>query len=126
MSIFKKSQLKKEEKKATVIKNKPVSIGVKVVNQKELMAIKYPWITEKAGHLIDFGKYIFLVDKNANKPRVAKAVEMIYGVKVSSVNIINKKGKIKALGRTKGKVPGHKKAIVQLEKGYKIDVMPTT
>jgi len=125
MGLFKKSQSKKEEKKAEAVKNKPAAVNIKAVNQRELLAIKHPWITEKAGRLIDPGKYIFLVNKDANKPQIAKVVELIYNVKVSSVNIINKKSKIKALGRTKGKVPGHKKAMVQLEKGYKIDVMPT-
>ncbi len=128
MGIFKKSQPKKEEP----VKSEDKKIEMKVSNPlsakqspQEAMKIKHPWITEKVGHLVDLGKYAFLVDKKINKPQVAKAIESIYGVKVLSVNIINKKEKIKSLGRSKGKVPGHKKAIVTLEKGHKIDVMPT-
>ena len=60
-----------------------------------------------------------------NKPEVAKAIESMYGVKVSSVNILNKRGKIKRLGRNTGKIPGYKKAVITLEKGNKIEVMPT-
>lgn len=132
MGIFRKSQPKKdlsvrvEEKKSASVQNKNTEpIKIKAVNQIEIMNIKHPWITEKAGHLIDSGKYVFLVDKKINKPQAAKAIESIYGVEVLSVNIINKKGKIKSLGRSKGKIPGYKKAIATLKEGHKIDVMPT-
>lgn len=132
MSIFKKTQPKKDlsvksgEKKSESIKNQiTAQVEKTIINPQEAMKIKHPWITEKVGHLIDLRKYAFLVDKKINKPQVAKAIESIYGVKVLSVNIINKKGKIKSLGRSKGKVPGHKKAIVTLKEGHKIDVMPT-
>ena len=135
MAIFKKSQPKKdapaklEDKKIEIKVSNSPSAGRSEPSARqspqEAMKIKHPWITEKVGHLIDLGKYAFLVDKKINKPQIAKAIESIYGVKVLSVNIINKKEKIKSLGRSKGKVPGHKKAIVTLKKGHKIDVMPT-
>jgi len=149
MAIFKKSQPKKdapaklEDKKIEIkvsnspsagrsepsARQSPPSAGRSEPSARqslqEAMKIKHPWITEKVGHLIDLGKYAFLVDKKINKPQIAKAIESIYRVKVLSVNIINKKEKIKSLGRSKGKVPGHKKAIVTLKKGHKIDVMPT-
>lgn len=138
MGIFKKSQSKKEdlsagkqEKKEEVKVEIPRSVpahrqaGASGLHSSASL-VKHPWITEKAGRLIDSeNKYIFLVDKKMNKPQTAKAIESIYGVKVLSVNIINKKGKTKRLGRSTGKIPGHKKAIVQLGKGHKIDVMPT-
>ena len=135
MAIFKKSQPKKdapaklEDKKIEIKVSNSPSAGRSEPSARqslqEAMKIKHPWITEKVGHLIDLGKYAFLVDKKINKPQIAKAIESIYRVKVLSVNIINKKEKIKSLGRSKGKVPGHKKAIVTLKKGHKIDVMPT-
>jgi large subunit ribosomal protein L23 len=89
------------------------------------LLIKQAWITEKSGDLSGLRKYIFIVDKKANKSETKKAIELIYGVKVKSVNIINTKGKAKRLGRSLGKTSAHKKAFVTLKEGEKIDVMPT-
>lgn len=89
------------------------------------LLLKQNWITEKATGLANIGKYIFIVDKKANKPQVKKAIESMYKVKVDSVNIVNAKGKMKRLGRSLGKTSGFKKAIVTLRKGDKIDVVPT-
>lgn len=89
------------------------------------LLIKQAWITEKAGDLSGFRKYIFIVDKKANKLAVKKAIESIYAVKVKSVNIVNTKGKAKRLGRSLGKTSAFKKAIVTLKEGGKIDIMPT-
>lgn len=94
------------------------------MNTKPALLVKQAWITEKAGDLSGFNKYIFIVDKKANKPETKKAIESIYGVKVNDVNIINTKGKSKRLGRSLGKTSTYKKAIVTLKKGHKIDIMP--
>lgn len=86
--------------------------------------VKNPLITEKGTHLSQIGKYLFLVDKSANKPEIKKAIENIYKVKVDFVNIINLKPKKRRLGRTVGKKPGYKKAVVTLTKGQKLDILP--
>lgn len=86
--------------------------------------VKQAWITEKAGDLSGLGKYVFIIDRKANKRETKKAIESIYSVKVENVNIINMKGKSKRLGRSTGKTSGFKKAIVTLKKGQKIDIMP--
>ena len=89
--------------------------------------IKRPIITEKSTVLSDEqNKYIFEVDKRANKPLVKKAIETIFNVKVESVNIINVKGKKKRLGRFEGRKPNWKKAIVTLRKGDKIELFEST
>ena len=75
-------------------------------------------ISEKAFVAQEDGKYVFKVDKNANKPEIKKAVEELFGVKVKKVNIINVKGKTKVFRGIKGKRPSYKKAIVTLEEGY--------
>ena len=87
--------------------------------------IKRPLITEKGTDLNQLGKYLFLVDKKANKPEVKKVIEEVYKVKVSSVRVINIKPKSRRLGRTVGTVPGYKKAIVTLKPGQKLDILPT-
>ena len=86
--------------------------------------VKNPLITEKGTDLSKLGKYMFLVDKKANKPEVKKVIEGVYKVKVTDVNIINTKPKPRRLGRTLGVKPGYKKAIVTLAPGQKLDILP--
>ncbi len=89
------------------------------------LIIKQAWITEKAGNLGILRKYVFIVDKKANKPEIKKMIESIYKTKVDSVNLTNIKGKSRRLGRSLGRTSGFKKATVTLKEGNKIDVMPT-
>ncbi|HJK86867.1 MAG TPA: 50S ribosomal protein L23 [Candidatus Megaira endosymbiont of Nemacystus decipiens] len=83
--------------------------------------IRKPIITEKSTFLGEQGKYVFEVSKDATKPLIRKAVESIFEVKVTSVNILNQKGKVKKFKGTLGRRPDVKKAIVSLEKGSSID-----
>jgi large subunit ribosomal protein L23 len=69
-------------------------------------------------------KYVFIVDKKANKQEIADAIEEIYGdkkIKVVSVNTINIKPKAKKMRGRSGIKPGFKKAIVTLEAGDSIE-----
>ena len=69
-------------------------------------------------------KYVFIVDKKANKQEIAAAVEEIYSekkVKVVSVNTINNKPKARRVRGRAGLKPGFKKAIVTLEAGDSIE-----
>lgn len=69
-------------------------------------------------------KYVFLVDKRANKQEIARAIEEIYAVKnikVVSVNVINMKPKVKRMRGRPGLKAGFKKAIISLEKGDSIE-----
>lgn len=86
--------------------------------------LKKVWVSEKATDLAKSNRYSFVVDSKANKPNVKKAVEQLYSVKVVDVNIINAKPKSRRLGRSLGRKPGFKKAIVTLAEGQTIDVMP--
>ena len=85
-----------------------------------------PLITEKMTNLTaDKGKYGFLVNPEANKIEIAKAIEKKYKVSVVSVRTINHAGKMKTQfrksGRFSGKTPKFKKAIVTLKKGETIE-----
>lgn len=80
-----------------------------------------PKISEKAIGAADQGKYIFKVNPKANKPQVAKAIEDLYKVVVTKVNIVHNPGEVKLTrGRFKTKIRPFKKAIVTLKKGQKI------
>jgi len=83
--------------------------------------IKTPLITEKTTILSELGKYVFSVNKDANKTTVAKAIESIFAVKVEKVNIINVLGKTKRFKGKMGKRSDTKKALVTLAKGNVID-----
>lgn len=69
-------------------------------------------------------KYVFIVDKNANKQEIAEAIEEIYSeakLRVISVNTINVKQKARRVRGRKGVKAGFKKAIVSLQPGDVIE-----
>ena len=80
-----------------------------------------PLITERTTQLMAEGKYVFVVAKAANKIEIAKAVSEIFKVKVAKVNTVNVIAKTKRMGRTQGKRPDYKKAIVKLAPGETIE-----
>jgi len=55
-----------------------------------------PVVSEKSYSLLDGNKYTFLVATDANKTEIKIAVEKVFGVKVLSVNTMNRQGKRKA------------------------------
>jgi large subunit ribosomal protein L23 len=87
--------------------------------------IRRPLITERATDLqaMNPPQYAFAVHPEANKIEIAAAVEELFSVKVSAVNTMVRKGKMK---RSRKGRPGHrpdvKRAIVTLEPGFKIDL----
>jgi large subunit ribosomal protein L23 len=62
------------------------------------------------------------VHKDAHKTQIRQAVEQLFDVKVTNVNIVQMKPKPKRRGVTKGTKPGWKKAIVQLREGETIPI----
>ena len=78
-----------------------------------------PVITENSMDGIADRKYTFEVAKDANKIEIAKAVEELFGVKVSKVNTINVDGKLRRYGRFEGYTASRKKAIVTLTEDSK-------
>lgn len=78
--------------------------------------------TEKSTGMLPENKYLFWVDKKANKIEIKKAVESIYNVTVTKVNTQMGRGKKRRVRYVEGKTPDRKKAIVQLKAGDKIEV----
>lgn len=79
-----------------------------------------PVITEKTNLLMEANKYTFIVPLKANKVEIRQAVEQLFKVKVLAVNTLRVMGKTKRMGRTQGKRPDYKKAIVKLAPGQSI------
>lgn len=76
--------------------------------------IKRPVITERATELMEENKYVFEVDRRANKVEIRKAIEKLFDVKVEQVNTMNQTGKLKRVGKSVGRTQDRKKAIVKL------------
>ena len=73
-----------------------------------------PVISEKSYGLLEENKYTFMVAPGANKTQIKIAVEKVFGVKVVSVNTINRQGKRKRTRTGFGKRKDTKRAIVTL------------
>jgi large subunit ribosomal protein L23 len=81
-----------------------------------------PVVSEKSYSLLDLNAYTFVVHPEANKTEIRQAVEKIWGVKVLSVNTVNRKGKRKRFRNNLGTRPDSKRAVVKLAEGDKIEI----
>jgi len=120
---------KKEMPKAKEIMVKAQPSTTKITPKKRVSVeahniLREPHISEKATDLSDNGKYIFKVFQNANKIQIKNAVSALYGVNVKEVNIINIKSKSRKMRNVSGHKPGYKKAVVMLQEGQKIEILP--
>ena len=82
-----------------------------------------PIFSEKATVGAELRKYVFKVLEHANKAQISMAVEKIFDVKVSKVNIVTMPAKKKIFKQVRGVRSGFKKAIVTLKEGYSLDLM---
>ena len=81
-----------------------------------------PIVSEKSYAGLEGNTYTFLVDPRANKTEIKEAVQAIWEVRVLSVNTMNRPGKLKRRGYTKGKRADEKRAIVTLAEGDSIEI----
>jgi large subunit ribosomal protein L23 len=84
-----------------------------------------PVVSEKSYAGLEQNTYTFLVDPRANKTEIKEAVQAIWSVRVTSVNTLNRAGKVKRRGWTKGKRADQKRAIVTLAAGDSIEIFQT-
>ena len=93
------------------------------MNRERLMKILLsPHNSEKSVGLADrHRQFAFKVTCDANKREVARAVELMFDVKVDSVRTLNVKGKRKRFGASQGRRANWKKAYVTLKEGNDID-----
>ena len=81
-----------------------------------------PIITEKSTVLSEHNKVVFKVAMDSTKDEIAAAVEALFNVKVTKVNTVVAKGKVKRFKGMLGKRNDVKKAIVTLQEGQSIDI----
>jgi len=93
-----------------------------MTNLKHYDVILAPVITEKSTVLSEQNKVVFKVAKTASKPEIKAAVEALFGVKVTGVNTMVRKGKTKRFRGMLGHQSDVKRAVVTLAEGQSIDV----
>jgi large subunit ribosomal protein L23 len=82
-----------------------------------------PVVSEKSYDLIEKNNtYTFEVAPEANKTEIKEAVQKIFGVRVLSVNTMNRKGKVKRTGWVSGRRKNTKRALVKLAPDDSIDL----
>ena len=81
-----------------------------------------PAITEKSTMASEQNQVVFNVAKKASKPEIKAAIEALFGVKVTAVNTLVRKGKVKRFRGTIGRQSDVKKAVITLADGDTIDV----
>ena len=87
--------------------------------------IRKPVISDKAYGLNHrLGKLVLEIHPDANKPLVKEAVEKLFNVKVKSVRILIKKGKLKRFkNKLTFKCPNRKRALITLQEGFSIEAL---
>src|SRR5204863_8745509 len=106
---------KKSENKTVVAKTSKYSSAFKTLVK--------PLVTEKSAVAESKNnKYSFVVARSASKDQIKKAIEEVYGVKPTGVNVANIEGRRVRFGRNMGKRNDYKKAIVTLPAGKTIDI----
>ena len=97
------------------------------MNQERLLqVILAPIVSEKSSMIAEKNQQMaFRVAKDATKPEIKAAVEMLFNVKVEGVSTVNVKGKVKRFGRSIGRRSDWKKAYVSLVEGQEIDLTAT-
>ena len=108
-------------KKAKVVEIKDAA--KKVASPERLINVLLaPHITEKTSLAMqNNNSYAFRVLRDSTKPQIKAAVELMFGVKVANVNVVNETGKTRRMGKGQGRTQDIKKAYVRLAPGQTID-----
>ncbi|HEU4484912.1 MAG TPA: 50S ribosomal protein L23 [Povalibacter sp.] len=94
------------------------------MSQEKLMAVLLgPHVSEKSARVAEgANQFVFRVRRDATRPEIKAAVELMFEVKVASVNVVNVEGKQKRFGQRIGRRQDFKKAYVRLAPGQSIDL----
>jgi len=81
-----------------------------------------PIVSEKATSVAEkHNQVLFKVLRDATKPEIKAAVELMFKVEVDAVRTVNQRGKEKRFGRSVGRRDHIKKAYVSLKKGHELN-----
>jgi large subunit ribosomal protein L23 len=94
----------------------------KLSTERLISVLVAPHVTEKTALAMqNANQYAFRVRRDASKPDIKAAVELMFSVKVSDVQVVNEPGKTRRFGKTPGRTQDWKKAYVRLAPGQTID-----
>lgn len=95
------------------------------MNEERLIQVLIePQMSEKATTIGEkHGQYVFKVLADATKPEIRAAVEKLFNVEVSGVQVVNVRARLKRFRGQAGMRKGWKKAYVSLKPGFNIDFM---
>ncbi len=81
-----------------------------------------PHVSEKTTNIADqHNQFVFKVRRDSTKSEISRAVELLFEVTVTGVQVVNCRGKIKRFGQDYGRRQNWKKAYVTLADGQSID-----
>jgi large subunit ribosomal protein L23 len=81
-----------------------------------------PIVSEKSYAGLERNSYTFLVAPDASKTEIKEAIQQIWDVRVTNVNTLTRKGKVKRTRLGRGKRPDQKRAMVTLAEGDSIEI----
>jgi large subunit ribosomal protein L23 len=97
-------------------------VATTLTRQQMFDVVRSPVITEKATNVSEHNQVIFRVPLTATKRQVKAAIEGLFNVRVTAVNTIRVRGKLKRFRGRIGRRSDYKKALVTLGEGQRIDV----
>ena len=96
--------------------------GVKYAENRLSQVLVAPIVSEKGTFVADkHNQVLFKVLRDASKPEIKAAVELLFKVEVASVQTVRQKGKVKKFGRSIGRRDHIKKAYVSLKPGQELN-----
>ncbi len=100
------------------------SLGARLSNEKLMTVLVGPHLSEKSSRMAErLKQFVFKVRRDADKPTIKRAVELMFDVKVTAVQVVHVLGKAKRFGRSPGRRQDWKKAYVTLAEGQDIDFL---
>ncbi len=106
--------------------NAGLSLAARLNSERLMTVLLGPHLSEKSSRLSDRHKqFIFKVRRDADKPEIKRAVELMFSVNVQAIQVVNVMGKARRFGRTPGRRQDWKKAYVTLAEGQDIDFAGT-
>ena len=100
------------------------SVAARLSTEKLMSVLVGPHLSEKSSGLAErLKQFVFKVRRDADKSDIKRAVELMFDVKVTAVQVVNCMGKAKRFGRSPGRRQDWKKAYVTLAEGQDIDFL---
>ena len=98
------------------------SVAARLSKEKLMSVLVGPHLSEKSSRIAErLKQFVFKVRRDADKSDVKRAVELMFDVQVTAVQVVNCRGKAKRFGRSPGRRQDWKKAYVTLAEGQDID-----